>query len=265
MQVFKNNKRIKSESNLVYKITITNDDEKNYSVRVLLNDVVEINVISQRFVVVSNFHFINSELSASHFMNNKKIYCYEIYEIKLILKNNWQRKRIFAVVFYVIDKQSSELILNFSRLKQLNVIIDYEKFSWRYTFESSSFKLNFVEEFSKALTDDASLYAVMTAFIALSHEKQSVHVNAIREKINSNINETFAILKKFVKCQDQFFKKLIKNLTTHKNCDHVIDIKNNECFYKFLNNLSNTKLIALREYFDDVLAKNWIRHFVNFV
>ena len=67
---------------------ITNDDEKNYSVRVLLNDVVEINVINQRFVVVSKFHSINSELFAFHFMNDKKIYCYEIYKIKLTLKNN---------------------------------------------------------------------------------------------------------------------------------------------------------------------------------
>ena len=43
-QIFKNNKRIKNELNLVYKITITNDDEKNYSAKILLNDVVEINV-----------------------------------------------------------------------------------------------------------------------------------------------------------------------------------------------------------------------------
>ena len=87
-QIFKNNKRIKNELNFVYKITITNNDEKNYSTKVLLNDVVKINVINQRFVVVSNFQFIDSELFASHFMNDKKIYCYKTYKIKLILKNN---------------------------------------------------------------------------------------------------------------------------------------------------------------------------------
>ena len=96
----------------------------------------------------------------------------------------------------------------------------------------------------------------MTAFIIFLHEKQSVHVNVIREKIDLNIDETFAIFQKFVKFQDQFFKKLIKSLTTHKNCDHAIDIKNNQFLYDFLYNLSNTKLIALREYFDDVLTKN---------
>ena len=222
-------------------------------------------MINQRFVVVSNFHFINSELSAFHFMNDKKNFCYKNYEIKLTLKNNWQRKRIFTVVFYVIDKQSSKLILNFLKLKQLNVIINYKKFNWRYNFDSSSFKLNSDKKFSKILTDDASLYTIMTVFITFWHEKQNVHVNAIREKINYNIDETFAIFSIFVKFRNQSFKKLIKNLTTHKNCNHVIDIKNNEFFYNFLYTLSNTKLIALREYFDDVLTKNWIRHFVNFV
>ena len=231
----------------------------------MLNDVVEINVISQRFVVVSKFHFIDNELFAFHFMNDKKIYCYEIYKIKLTLKNNWQRKRIFAVVFYVIDKQNSKLILNFSELKQLSVVIDYKKFSWRYNFDSSSFKLNFVKKFSKVLINDTSLYAIMTTFITLLHEKQSVHVNAIREKIDLIIDETFAIFQKFVKFQNQFFKKLIKNLTIHKNCDHANDIKNNEFFYNFLYNLLNMKLIALREYLNNVLTKNWIRHFVNSV
>ena len=147
----------------------------------------------------------------------------------------------------------------------MSVVIDYEKFSWRYSFDSSSFKLNFVKEFSKTLIDDASLYTVITAFVTFLHEKQNVYVNAIREKIDSNIDKTFAIFQKFVKFQNQFFKKLIKNLTTHKNCDHAIDIKNNEFFYDFLYNLSNTKLIALRECLDDVLTKNWIRHFVNSV
>ena len=54
-QIFKNSKRIKSESNFVYEITITNDDEKNYSTKILLNDVVEIHAINQQLVVVLNF------------------------------------------------------------------------------------------------------------------------------------------------------------------------------------------------------------------
>ena len=45
------------------------------------------NVINQRFVVVSSFQFIDNKSFISHFINDKKIYCYKIYEIKLILKN----------------------------------------------------------------------------------------------------------------------------------------------------------------------------------
>ena len=89
-QIFKNSKRVKNESNFVYEITITNDNEKNYSTKVLLNDVVEINVINQRFVIVSNFPFIDNELFASYFMNNKKIYCYKTYKVKLTLNNSEQ-------------------------------------------------------------------------------------------------------------------------------------------------------------------------------
>ena len=100
------------------------------------------------------------------------------------------------------------------------------------------------------------LYAIITTFITFSHEKQSVYINVIRKRIDLNIDKTFAIFQKFVKFQNQFFKKLIKNLTTHKNCNHAIDIKNNNFFYDFLYNLLNTKLIALREYFNDILTKN---------
>ena len=116
-QIFRNNKQIKSESNFVCKVTITNDDEKNYLTKFLLNDVLEINVINERFLVVLNFQFINNELFASNFMNDKKIDYYEIYKIKLILKIYWQRKRIFTVIFYVIEKQNFELILKLSELK----------------------------------------------------------------------------------------------------------------------------------------------------
>ena len=96
----------------------------------------------------------------------------------------------------------------------------------------------------------------MTTSIVFLHEKRNVRVNVIHKRIDLNIDKTFAIFKKFVKFQNQFSKKLTKKLTTNKNCDYVIDKKNNEFFYDSLYNLSNTKLIALCEYVDDVLAKD---------
>ena len=95
----------------------------------------------------------------------------------------------------------------------------------------------------------------MITSIVFLHKKRNIRLNALHYKIDLNIDETFAIFKKFVKFQNQFSKKLIKNLTTYKNCDHVINLKNNEFFHNFLHNLSNTKLITLRDYLNDVLTK----------
>ena len=135
---------------------------------------------------------------ASHFINNKKIYCYEIYEIKLILKNNWERKRIFTIIFYAIEKQNFELILRLSKLKQLNIIVHYKKFTRRYNFESSSFKLNNVKKILKILIQNASLYAMMITSSAFLHKKWKTRVNALRKRIDLIIGETLTILQKFV-------------------------------------------------------------------
>ena len=88
------------------------------------------------------------------------------------------------------------MILKLSKLKQLNIIVDNEKVNWRYNFKSSSFELNNVKEFSKILIENAFLYTIMTTSIAFSHKKRNVRVNALREKIDLNIDETFAIFKK---------------------------------------------------------------------
>ena len=95
----------------------------------------------------------------------------------------------------------------------------------------------------------------MITSVTFSFRRRKIHINVLREKIDLIIDETLMIFQKFVKFQNQFSKELIKNLTTHKNCDHVINLKNNEFLYNFLYNLSNTKLITLRDYLNDVLTK----------
>ena len=181
----------------------------------------------------------------------------------MTLEDSWQRKRTFTAVFYAIDKQGPELVLGLPGLKQLSIVVDYGKSSWRYGFESSSFELNSAKEFSKALAEGAPLYAVMAKPIAPSHERQSVRVDALREGVDPNTGETLTVPEEFVEFQDQFSKELAKGLATHKDCDHAIDIENNEPPYGPLYNLSNTELVTLRDYLDDALAKGWIRHSVS--
>ena len=82
---------------------------------------------------------------------------------------------------------------------------------------------------------------MIITLVAFLHEKRKIRVNVLREKIDLIIDQTLTISQKFVEFQYQFLKKLIKNLTTHKTCDHVINLKNNKFFYNFLYNLLNTK------------------------
>ncbi len=51
-------------------------------------------------------------------------------------------------------------------------------------------------------------------------------------------------------------------LSLHENHDHAIEITA-ESLYESLYNLSNTELTILRQYLNDVLAKEWIKHFVS--
>jgi len=51
-------------------------------------------------------------------------------------------------------------------------------------------------------------------------------------------------------------------LSLHENHDHAIEITA-ELSYKLLYNLSNTELATLRQYLNDVLVKEWIKHFIS--
>ena len=57
-----------------------------------------------------------------------------------------------------------------------------------------------------------------------------------------------------------FFETLLNNLNTHDQVEHSIDLVKEktsriDCVY----NISQNKLVALRNYIADVLKKNWIR------
>ena len=74
----------------------------------------------------------------------------------------------------------------------------------------------------------------MTASITLSHEKQSVHVNAIREEIDSTIDETLAVPQKVVKFQDRIthvnhVKEVLRRL---RKFDLYVNLKKCEFFVK---------------------------------
>ncbi len=64
--------------------------EKKHSNKILLNDEIEINVISYRYVLACNMKFINSNLLISTYARSKREHCYDAYNACIQLKNNWQ-------------------------------------------------------------------------------------------------------------------------------------------------------------------------------
>ncbi len=78
----------------------------------------------------------------------------------------------------------------------------------------------------------------------------------------TNALETQTLLIELKEYKDVFLIKSVNKLLLHENHDHAIEITAKSS-YESLYNLSNTKLMILRQYLNDVLAKEWIKHFVS--
>jgi len=70
----------------------------------------------------------------------------------------------------------------------------------------------------------------------------------------TNMLETQILLIKLKEYKDVFLIESADKLSLHEDHDHAIEITA-ELSYESLYNLSNTELTTLRQYLDDVLAK----------
>jgi len=70
----------------------------------------------------------------------------------------------------------------------------------------------------------------------------------------TNALETQILLVKLKEYEDVFLTKSADKLSLHKDHDHAIEITA-ESLYELLYNLLNTELATLRQYLNDVLAK----------
>ncbi len=81
----------------------------------------------------------------------------------------------------------------------------------------------------------------------------------------SHITNAFKIQTLLIELKEYenvFLIKSINKLSLHENHDHAIEITAKSS-YKSLYNLLNIKLVTLRQYLNDVLAKEWIKHFIS--
>ncbi len=99
----------------------------------------------------------------------------------------------------------------------------------------------------------------MYALVMINVVKESIiehQVKAMNNMMNhiTNALETQTLLVELKEYKDVFLTESINKLLLHEDHDHAIKITA-ELSYESLYNLSNTKLVTLRQYLNNVLAK----------
>ncbi len=99
----------------------------------------------------------------------------------------------------------------------------------------------------------------MYALVMINIVKESIvehQVKAMNNVMNriTNALKTQTLLVELKEYEDVFLIKSINKLLLHEDHDHAIEITA-ESSYELLYNLSNTELATLRQYLDNVLAK----------
>jgi len=115
----------------------------------------------------------------------------------------------------------------------------------------------------KALQKKFTVYA----FIIINVVKESIIEHQVKAMNNvmsciTNALETQILFIELKEYKDVFLIKSINKLLLHENYDHAIEITA-KLSYESLYNLLNIKLATLRQYLNDVLAKEWIKHFIS--
>jgi hypothetical protein len=126
-------------------------DAKHFN-KIFLNENAEINIINYRYTIVYNMTFINNDFSISSHVKKKSIHCYDAYSVRIWFIDNWKQKRIFETMFYVLNKNEiSDMILNLSKLKQIDAKLNYQMLIWRYDFSKQILKISSTNDFAKEI------------------------------------------------------------------------------------------------------------------
>jgi len=226
----------------------TNQVKKTF----LLNTEMQSNVISQHFTVVSEMIKLNMKISQFLFLNDHSLYCYDTYLVQYHFKDDWKQKCNCEHVFYVMNKNESELVLSLFTLRKKNIHIDCELMIWCFEINLWMFIFKDAESFKEMINK-----SVICVFFWSVLKVKTVHIQSI--------NIIFVISFVYAEYENVFFKVEVKHLSAHEKHDHVIDTNDENSLYKSLYNLLNKELQVLWNYLNDVLVKNWIQHSVNSV
>jgi len=118
-----------------------------------------------------------------------------------------------------------------------------------------AFELFFAQAFVKALQDESTVYALV--MINIIEESIIEHqVKAINNEMSriTNALETQTLFIKLKEYENVFLIENADKLLLHEDHDHAIEIIAKSS-YESLYNLLNTELMILKQYLNDVLAK----------
>ncbi len=228
-----------------------------------MNINVKMNVISQHFIVEQDMSLLNIDLSRFIWMNDQSVYCYDVYKMCYWLRDSWDIKKKDISIFYAIDKKESFLILSMLSMQFKRIRINMIARTWCFNVNEHTFKLFIAEDFMKVLQDEFTVYA----FIMINVIKELIIKHQVKAMNNmmsriTNVLETQTLFIKLKKYEDVFLTESVDKLLLHKDHDHAIE-NIAESSYELLYNLLNTELATLRQYLNNVLTKEWIKHFVN--
>ncbi len=206
---------------------------------------------------------LNVDFSRFIWMNDQSVYCYDVYKMCYRLRDSWNIEKKDINIFYAIDKKESLLILSISSMQFKHIWINMIARTWRFDMNEHAFKLFIAEDFAKALQDEFTVYALV--MINVVEELIVKHQVKAMSHIMSHITnalEMQTLLVELKEYENVFSTESVDKLLLHEDHDHAIEIIAKSS-YESLYNLSNTKLAILRQYLDDVLAKEWIKHFIS--
>jgi len=118
-----------------------------------------------------------------------------------------------------------------------------------------AFELFFAEVFAKALQDEFTVYALVMINVVEESivEHQVKAMNKVMSRITNTL-KTQTLLVELKEYEDVFLTESVDKLLLHEDHDHAIEITA-ESSYESLYNLLNTELATLKQYLDDILAK----------
>ncbi len=253
---------MKSVSIMIVQEIIVTSNAKHFN-KILLNESAEINVINYRYAIAHDMTSINSDLSISSHVKRKSMHCYDAYNVRIRLVDNWKQKRVFETMFYVLDKNETlNMILELSEIKQIETKLNYQMFIWRYDFSEQTLKISSTNDFAKEINHHDFIYVVM---IQSYKSDIKIKVNAVSTFVENVDDAAKKMSFEFKDFDDVFSLKNEKTLANRKEkIDHVIELKNDkQSSYEFFYNLFNIELKTFRLYLDDTLSRDIIKHSIN--